>query len=81
MSKQKDIEDFLLNGNSITQRIAIEMFNAFRLSAVIFKMKAKYGKDVIEAEIIEDKENKSMFAKYKVPELKLKEYQQYGMFK
>ncbi len=79
MSKQTDIEEWLLSGNSITQREAIEKYNSYRLSAVIYKFKKKFGQDMIETEMIEDIENNSIFARYKVPEDKLKKVKN-GLF-
>jgi hypothetical protein len=39
MTKTAQILDFMLQGNSITQKIAAEKFNAWRLSDSIYKIK------------------------------------------
>ena len=38
-SKKQKIKEYLECGNGITQKDAIELFNAYRLSAVIFDLK------------------------------------------
>jgi hypothetical protein len=59
-SKQGRVLDHLLKGNVITQRMAIELFNSYRLGAIIFRLRED-GHDV-ETKLIT--RNKITFALY-----------------
>jgi len=52
-TKQKLIEKALLNGEVITQRIAIERWQAYRLAVIVNRMRKK-GIDVITTTISND---------------------------
>jgi len=66
-SKTQKIKEHLELGNGITQKDAIELFNAYRLSAIIFNLK----KDGMKIETV-DKSHKNYdgqtvrFAEYKM---------------
>lgn len=61
-SQQKQVERWLLKNNSITPIDALNMFGAFRLSAIIFNLREK-GMP-IETEMIYN--GKKRYAKYKL---------------
>lgn len=61
-SQRKAIKNWLLKGNSITPIEALNMFGAFRLSAVIFVLKYEHGMP-IETEMVYE-ENGKRYAKY-----------------
>ena len=58
-SKKDRILEYLTCGKTITQMQAIKMFNAYRLSDIVFKLK-KEGYEITNLN------NKGMFAEYKL---------------
>ncbi len=60
-TKISKIKDYLLHGNSITSYEAFIKFKATRLAAIIHRLRKTYK---IHTEMIKDKENKCMYAKY-----------------
>lgn len=58
-TKIKKVRDWLESGHSITAMDAVRMFNAYRLSAIIFELRKKMN---IETQMITN--GKSRFASY-----------------
>ena len=61
-SQRKNVKNWLLKGNSITPIEALQMFGAFRLSAIIFVLKNEYDMP-IETEMVYEPNGKR-YAKY-----------------
>ena len=61
-SQRKSVQDWLLAGKSITPIEALNMFGAFRLSAIIFVLKNDYDMDIVTEMIYEDDGRR--YAKY-----------------
>lgn len=61
-TKIKKVREYLLTGRSITQKEAIEMFAAYRLSSIIFKLRETLK---IETRLINI--GSSRFASYFIP--------------
>ena len=61
-SQRKSVQDWLLAGKSITPIEALDMFGAFRLSAIIFVLKNDYDMDIVTEMIYEDDGRR--YAKY-----------------
>jgi hypothetical protein len=61
-SQRRSIQTWLLNGHSLTPIEALNMFGAFRLSAVIYVLKNDYDMP-IETEIVYEEGGKR-YAKY-----------------
>lgn len=61
-SQRKNVKNWLLKGNSITPIEALQMFGAFRLSAIIFVLKNKYDMNIRTDMIYEP--NGKRYAKY-----------------
>lgn len=52
-SQRKSVQDWLLKGNSITPIEALNMFGAFRLSAIIYILKYDYDMDIVTEMVYE----------------------------
>lgn len=66
-SKKQKIKEHLEFGNGITQKDAIELFNAYRLSAVIFDLKDEGMKiETIDKSHVNADGQKIRFAEYKM---------------
>lgn len=61
-SQRKSVQNWLLAGHTITPIEALNMFGAFRLSAIIFVLKNDYDMD-IETEMVYEDDGKR-YAKY-----------------
>lgn len=61
-SQRKNVRNWLLKGKSITPIEALQMFGAFRLSAIIFVLKNEYDMP-IETEMVYEPNGKR-YAKY-----------------
>lgn len=61
-SQRKNVKNWLLKGNSITPIEALQMFGAFRLSAIIFVLKNEHDMN-IETEMVYEPNGKR-YAKY-----------------
>ena len=61
-SQRKNVKNWLLKGNSITPIEALQMFGAFRLSAIIFVLKNEHDMN-IKTEIVYEPNGKR-YAKY-----------------
>ena len=61
-SQRRNVKNWLLKGNSITPIEALQMFGAFRLSAIIFVLKNEHNMP-IETEMVYE-ENGKRYAKY-----------------
>lgn len=61
-SQRKSVQDWLLAGKSITPIEALNMFGAFRLSAIIFVLKNDYDMDIVTEMVYE--EDGRRYAKY-----------------
>lgn len=61
-SQRKQVRNWLLKGKSITPIEALQMFGAFRLSAIIFVLKNEYDMP-IETEMVYEPNGKR-YAKY-----------------
>lgn len=61
-SQRKSVQDWLLKGNSITPIEALNMFGAFRLSAIIYVLKYDYDMDIVTEMVYE--EGGKRYAKY-----------------
>lgn len=61
-SQRKSVQDWLLAGKSITPIEALNMFGAFRLSAIIFVLKNDYDMDIVTEMVYEDDGRR--YAKY-----------------
>ena len=61
-SQRKSVQNWLLAGHTITPIEALNMFGAFRLSAIIFVLKNDYNMD-IETEMVYEDDGKR-YAKY-----------------
>lgn len=66
MSKTQKVKNYLLDGHKITQMKAIELFNAYRLSGIIWRLKNDGYQ--IENIVTYDKKTgrKNNFATYKL---------------
>lgn len=60
-SQRQQVQKWLNDGNSITPLQALQMFGAFRLSSIIYRLKYDYGMN-IKTEIIND--NGKRYAEY-----------------
>lgn len=60
-TQRKMVKDWLLAGKSITPIEALNMFGAFRLSAIIFVLKNDYGMGIETEMVYEDKKR---YARY-----------------
>ena len=65
MSQHKDILNYLKAGNSITPIEALNLFGCFRLSAVIFDLKAPNG-GAYDIRTTPIQKGKKRFAQYKL---------------
>ena len=63
-TKIKKVQEYLEAGHSITQMDAVRLFNAYRLSAIIFDLRKKMN---IETQMITN--GKSRFASYSLIKL------------
>lgn len=61
-SQRKKVQDWLEKGNSITPIQALEMFGAFRLSAIIYTLKYDYDMPIVTEMVY--KEKGKCYAKY-----------------
>lgn len=61
-SQRKNIKNWLLSGKSITPIEALQMFGAFRLSAIIFVLKNEYDMPIKTEMVYEP--NGKRYAKY-----------------
>lgn len=61
-SQRKQVRNWLMKGKSITPIEALQMFGAFRLSAIIFVLKNEYDMP-IETEMVYEPNGKR-YAKY-----------------
>jgi hypothetical protein len=61
-SQRKAIQNWLLVGKTITPIEALNMFGAFRLSAVIYVLKNDYDMDIVTEMVYED--DGKRYAKY-----------------
>lgn len=61
-SQRARIQAYLKEGNSITPIEALQMFGAFRLSAIIYVLKYDYGMNIHTEMVYE--ENGRRYAKY-----------------
>lgn len=61
-SQRKAIRNWLLAGKTITPIEALNMFGAFRLSAVIYVLKNDYDMDIVTEMVYED--DGKRYAKY-----------------
>lgn len=61
-SQRRQIQQYLTEGNSITPIEALNMFGAFRLSAIIYTLKYHYGMN-IHTEMVYEEDGKR-FARY-----------------
>lgn len=61
-SQRKAIKNWLLVGKTITPIEALNMFGAFRLSAIIYVLKNDYDMDIVTEMVYED--NGKRYAKY-----------------
>ena len=62
-SQLKNIEDYLMNGYSISGLEALKLFGAYRLSSIIRRLRDKHGDDNITTTIV--KIPGSRFARYR----------------
>jgi len=65
MSKAKEIENHLLNGESITGLQAIKLYGVYRLSSVINRLRNR--NIPIEKTMITASDGTTLFAKYYIP--------------
>lgn len=79
-TKKQKIKEYLESGNTITQREAIDLFSAYRLAAVIHKLKKENMPiEKVEKTHINNEGRNIRYAEYKmIVTLDLKE--QMGMF-
>ena len=61
-SQRKNVKNWLLKGNSITPIEALQMFGAFRLSAIIFVLKNEHDMNIRTDMIYES--NGRRYARY-----------------
>lgn len=61
-SQRKNVKNWLLSGKSITPLQALQMFGAFRLSAIIYRLKNEYNM-AIKTEMVYEPNGKR-YAKY-----------------
>lgn len=61
-SQRKNVKNWLLKGNSITPIEALQMFGAFRLSAIIYVLRYEYDMPIVTEMVYEP--NGKRYAKY-----------------
>lgn len=46
MNKTEKVLDYLENGNYISDKIAVELCNSYRLSAIIYELRHRHNVDI-----------------------------------
>jgi hypothetical protein len=64
ITQRKRIKEYLEKGHSLTSRDSVNLFNCYRLSAVIYVLKHDYGMN-IETKMIKGKDGVT-FGRYKL---------------